>query len=181
MAGGALFLQVRAKQAAGGALLDAVRSIVDRAASAGALVVVNDRADVARLAGAQGVHVGQTDLAPRAVRAIVGLEAIVGLSTHTPEQYGRAVLEPIDYVAIGPAFGTTTKDTGHEAVGLDGIRSAASVAGRHDLPLVAIGGITLNRAPSVIEAGARAVAVISDLLVTGDPATRVRDYLRALK
>jgi thiamine-phosphate pyrophosphorylase len=83
-------------------------------------------------------------------------------------------------VAIGPVFGTATKDTGYEAVGLSMVRDAAAVASRQGLPVVAIGGITLERAAAVIDAGAGAVAVISDLLSTGDPASRVRDYLRRL-
>jgi thiamine-phosphate pyrophosphorylase len=143
---------------------------------ADAEVVVNDRADIARLAGADGVHVGQDDLAPALVRTIVGDAAIVGLSTHTPAQLTAARDAPVTYVAIGPVFATATKATGHEALGLDGVRAAAG-QGR---PLVAIGGITLERAPDVLRAGAASVAVISDLLSTGDPEGRVREYLRRL-
>lgn len=128
---------------------------------------------MARLSGAHGVHVGQDDLTPRAARLIVGESAIVGLSTHTAAQLESAADEPITYLAIGPVFGTTTKDTGHDAVGLDAVRRAAAIGP----PVVAIGGITLDRAASVIDAGASAVAVIGGLLSTGDPAARVREFL----
>ena len=178
--GGATFLQVRAKGASGAWLLDATTAVVRRAEAAGTLVVVNDRADLARLAGAGGVHVGQTDLPPAAVRAVVGPEVVVGRSTHTPGQYEAAFGEPVDYVAIGPVFATATKATGCDAVGLEGVRGAAARTQARGLPLVAIGGITLDRARSVRDGGAQSIAVISDLLATGDPAGRVREFLRAL-
>ena len=146
----------------------------------GADVIVNDRADIARLTGAAGVHVGQDDLAPRDVRRIVGEGSAVGFSTHTSAQIADALSEPISYLAVGPVFGSTTKDTGYEAVGLDRVREAATSARRLGLPTVAIGGITLDRAESVVGAGASAVAIIGDLLVGGDPARRVRAYLDRL-
>jgi thiamine-phosphate pyrophosphorylase len=123
------------------------------------------------------VHVGQEDLAPAAVRVIVGDTAIVGLSTHTTEQMDRAIREPVNYVAVGPVFGTATKATGYEPVGLEWVREAARRATVRGVPLVAIGGITLENAASVLDAGAASVAVISDLLSTGDPEARVRAYL----
>jgi len=178
--GGATLLQVRAKGASGAWLLDATTAIVRRAQTAGALVVVNDRADLARLAGAGGVHVGQTDLSPAAVRVVVGPEMLVGRSTHTPEQYEASFGEPVDYVAIGPVFATATKATGCDVVGLEGVRAAATRTAARGLPLVAIGGITLDRARSVRASGAQSIAVISDLLATGDPAGRVQQFLRAL-
>ena len=178
--GGARFLQIRAKQRDSGWLLDAAGRIIERASAADALVVVNDRADIARLSGAGGLHLGQDDLPVPAARSIVGDDVVIGLSTHTAGQLQAAVLAPVGYVAIGPVFGTATKDTGYEAVGLSMVRDAAAVASRQGLPVVAIGGITLERAAAVIDAGAGAVAVISDLLSTGDPASRVRDYLRRL-
>jgi len=128
--GGARFLQLRAKLLAGAAFLDVASAIVERARSAGAIVIVNDRADIARLAGADGVHVGQEDLAPRAVRAVVGDDAVVGFSTHTVEQLARALEEPVSYVAIGPVFPTATKATGYEAIGLDRVVDASRRAAR---------------------------------------------------
>ena len=178
--GGARFLQIRAKHAPSGWLLDLAETVVTMGRSIGALVVVNDRADVARLADASGVHLGQDDLAPAAARGIVGAECLIGLSTHTVGQLDAAVLEPIDYVAIGPVFGTVSKATGYDAVGLPLVREAAARARRRGIPLVAIGGITLDRAADVLDAGADAIAVISDLMSTGDPEVRVRDYLARL-
>ena len=149
-----------------------------------AIVIVNDRADVALLAGAAGVHVGQDDLPAGAVRAWFPRLTLVGLSTHTQAQIDAAREDAPDYVAVGPVFGTATKATGYDAVGLDLVSYAARAGGqgaaRTERPVVAIGGITLERAPRVIEAGATSVAVISDLLIGGDPARRVRDYVRVL-
>jgi thiamine-phosphate pyrophosphorylase len=147
---------------------------------AGAILIVNDRADIARLAGADGVHIGQDDLSPAAARRVVGDTLMVGLSTHTSAQIAAAVREPVSYLAIGPVFGTATKVTGYDAIGLRAVASAAASARGAGLPLVAIGGITLETAPSVIEAGASAVAVIGDLLSTGDPEARARAYLERL-
>ena len=179
--GGARLLQVRDKRASSARLLDTVRAIVERVRTAGALVIVNDRADVARLAGADGVHVGQDDLLPAHVRSVVGETAIVGLSTHTRDQFDAAVREPITYLAIGPVFGTTTKDTGYSAVGLVRVSEAAAAAAARRLPVVGIGGITLDRAPSVLAAGATSVAVASDLLVGQNPARRVREFVDRLE
>jgi thiamine-phosphate pyrophosphorylase len=178
--GGARFLQVRAKRASGRRLLELSQLVVERARTSGAVVVVNDRADIAHLSGAAGVHVGQDDLTPRAVRAILGEEPLVGLSTHTAEQIASCVREPISYLAIGPVFTTNSKDTGYSAVGLEAVGAAAALARPYGLPVVAIGGITLDRAVEVLHAGAQAVAVISDLLSTGNPEGRVREFLERL-
>lgn len=177
VAGGARFLQVRGKDLTGRDLLDVATAIVKLAAERGATVIVNDRADIAKLSGAHGVHLGQDDLAPSAVRAMLGPAAVIGRSTHTVAQIESAAREGADYLAIGPVFGTITKHTGYEAVGLRMVRIAA----RAGLPVVAIGGITLETAASVIEAGADAVAVISDLVSTGDPEGRVREYTSRLE
>jgi thiamine-phosphate pyrophosphorylase len=175
--GGARIVQVRGKRLGSGPLLDLCDTVVRLAAPYGARVIVNDRPDLARLSGAAGVHVGQDDLPPAEARAILGPDAIVGCSTHTVTQIETARTEPVSYVAIGPVFGTRTKDTGYQAVGLDLVAAAARLAAGR--PVVAIGGITLDTAASVIAAGASAVAVISDLLA-GDPAARVRAYLDRL-
>jgi thiamine-phosphate pyrophosphorylase len=105
---------------------------------------------------------------------------MVGLSTHTLDQIDRAVREPVSYVAIGPVFGTLTKRTGYEPVGLETVREAARRAAAHGLPLVAIGGITLQTAASVLAAGAASVAVIGDLLATSEPEARVRAFVERL-
>jgi thiamine-phosphate pyrophosphorylase len=124
------------------------------------------------------VHVGQEDLAPGAVRRLLGDGAIVGFSTHTVAQIEAAVREPISYLAVGPVFGTRTKDTGYEAVGLTLVREATRRAGT--LPVVAIGGITLENASSVVDAGAAAIAVIGDLLTGADPERRARAFVQRL-
>jgi thiamine-phosphate pyrophosphorylase len=146
-------------------------------------VIVNDRADIASLAGADGVHLGQDDLHPAAARRIIGGSAIIGLSTHSIEQVRLACRLPIDYLAVGPIFGSATKDAGYAAVGTELVtaaRASLSKAGV-DIPIVAIGGITLDRAEAVFRAGAASIAVISDLLSSGDPASRVREYFTVLR
>ena len=153
--------------------------MVQAAARYGASIVVNDRADLAMLAKAGGVHVGQDDLAPSDARRLLGPAALVGFSTHTVAQIEAAIREPLSYLAVGPVFGSATKDTGYSAVGVDLVSTAARVAG--SIPVVAIGGITLDTASSVLEAGATSVAVIGDLLTHGDPRARVAAYLQRLE
>jgi thiamine-phosphate pyrophosphorylase len=141
-------------------------------------VIVNDRVDLAAMSGAAGAHVGQEDIPPAAARRILGPGAVIGYSTHTTAQIEAAAREPISYLAIGPVFGTRTKDTGYESVGLEMVSQAARLA--RGIPVVAIGGVTLETAPSVLASGARAVAVIGDLLAGGRPRERVAAYLRTL-
>jgi len=168
---GVRFLQIRAKHLDSGPLLRLSRGVVAAGRPREATVVINDRADIGVLAGADGVHVGQDDLSPEAVRRIMPA-GILGLSTHSRVQFEAALLTPATYIAVGPVFGTATKDTGYAAVGLEFVRWAA---GRSDRPVVGIGGITAENAGQVLEAGATSVAVIGDLLA-GDPAERVRRY-----
>lgn len=176
LAGGARMLQIRLKSGGSGPLLALSREAVAAAKPFGALIIVNDRPDLAAIAGAAGVHVGQTDLPVEAAQAIAGAGAIVGVSTHTPDQVDEALNGPARYVAVGPVFGTDTKDTGYEPRGLELVRYAAG----RGKPVIGIGGISIDNAAAVIEAGASTVAVISDLLVAGDPENRVRVYLQAL-
>ena len=178
LAGGARWLQVRGAGVATGVLLRWCDEIVRRAGRAGVAVIVNDRVDVARMSGADGVHLGQHDLPPPAARRQLGPEAIVGLSTHTAGERDEAWSQPLTYVAVGPVYGTSTKATGYAPVGLETVRAAA--LRRPARPVVAIGGITLARAPAVVAAGAAAVAVIGDLVAGGDPEARVRAYVDAL-
>lgn len=176
--GGARLVQVRAKDVDSGPLVDACRAIVTVAHRAGAIVVVNDRADIALVAGADGVHVGQTDLTVRDVRRLLGADAIVGISTHTASQVDEAAATDATYLAVGPVFGTTTKETGYEAVGPDLVRYAATRAGGR--PVVAIGGIALDTARAVLDAGATSLAIIGDLVAHGDPEARVRAWVQAV-
>ena len=176
--GGATLVQLRAKQLGSAAFLDLADAAMRVASPYHANIIVNDRADIALMSGAAGVHVGQDDLPPSAARRLLGEAAVVGLSTHSVAQVERALREPISYVAVGPVFGTRSKDTGYAAVGLDLVASAARLAG--ELPVVAIGGINLENARTVIDAGATAVAVISDLLVSNDPRGRTKAFVQEL-
>ena len=176
--GGARVLQLRAKELPSGSLLELSDALVSMASEYRAAIIVNDRADVARLSRAHGVHVGQEDLPPTVAREQLGPAAIVGYSTHSMAQVTAAFDEPISYVAVGPVFGTSTKHTGYDAVGVDLVAAATRLAG--SIPIVAIGGVTLDNVCSAIDAGAAAVAVISDLIGSGDPEARVAAYLRAL-
>jgi thiamine-phosphate pyrophosphorylase len=158
-------VQVRAKDLSDGALLALAREAVAAARPLGALLLVNDRPDIALLAGAAGAHLGQEDLPPRDARKVLPAGAVLGLSTHEDRQVEAAAGEPLDYVAIGPVFATRTKPDAHAVVGLTGVRSARA---RTRLPLVAIGGITAENARAVIEAGADGVAVLSAVLAAVD-------------
>ena len=180
LAGGARWIQLRAKAIGSGAFLDLATAILQETNAANATLIINDRADLAALCGASGLHVGQDDLTPADARTVIGAQPILGLSTHTQQQWERAIHEPISYMAIGPVFGTGTKDTGYQAIGLATVRRAAEAAASKSLPAVAIGGITLENAASVIDAGAASVAVISDLL-NGEPEARCRALLRILE
>lgn len=180
LAGGARLLQVRAKQLPSGAFLRLVEDIAVPAREVGATLIVNDRADVARVAGL-GVHLGQGDLPAAAARVLLGHEAVVGLSTHTPAQLARALRLPVSYVAYGPVFATATKAAPDAVVGLAGVADAAAALARAGVPLVAIGGITVATAAAVRRAGAASVAVISDLLAGPEaPEDRVRRFLSVL-
>jgi thiamine-phosphate pyrophosphorylase len=172
--GGAALVQVRAKTLPDGALLGFAREALAAARAAGLRLFVNDRADVARIAGADGVHVGQEDLPPAACRTVLGAGALVGLSTHDLAQVSAAVREPIDYLAVGPVFPTRTKANPDPVVGLDLVRRARDLWSG---PLVAIGGITAANAAEVVRAGADGVAVISALLDADD----LRDAVRRLQ
>jgi len=175
-AGGARLLQIRQKSGSSAELLDVVRCAVAEAAPHQGKVIVNDRADVAAIAGAAGVHVGQFDLPVSVIREIAGADAICGLSTHTTTQVDEALAGSADYIAVGPVFRTGTKDAGYEPTGVELVRYAA----RKGKPIVAIGGVTLDRAEEVLAAGASAVAVISDLLRGSTLDARVRAFLERL-
>jgi len=175
--GGSKIVQIRAKYDSSAALLALADRIVTAARTTGGRVIVNDRADISMMAGADGVHVGQEDLSVEAVRDIVGAAAIVGLSTHTREQIDRALTTSANYIAVGPIFSTATKDTGYSARGLELIGYAAG----RGKPVVAIGGITLERAAQVVAAGASGLAVITDLLTGGDVEKRVRRFVQTLR
>jgi len=174
---GVRMLQIRTKDESSAALLAVADRIVAAGRAAGARVIVNDRPDIALMAGADGAHIGQEDLPVEAARAILGPDRVVGVSTHTRDQIDRALQTTADYVAVGPIFGTSTKNTGYSARGLELV---AYAAGRGK-PIVAIGGITLDRASEVVAAGASGLAVITDLLTGFDVEGRVLGFIRTLR
>jgi thiamine-phosphate pyrophosphorylase len=173
LAGGCRLVQLREKTMPLGDLLPLARSLARRCREVGALLIVNDRADLALAAGADGLHVGQDDLPARQARRLLRSGMILGVSTHDPEQARRAVADGADYVAVGSIFPTTTK-AGFQLVGPELIRR---VRPEVPVPLVGIGGITAENAPSVLGAGADAVAVISALCATPDPEAATRAFL----
>ena len=176
-AAGVRWLQYRDKSASARDLLETSQKLISSLSSRGSSLIVNDRPDVAALAGAAGVHVGQEDLDAEQARDVVGKEMWVGVSTHTLEQVRRAAATSADYIAVGPVFDTTSKGNPDPVVGLELIRQARQLT---DKPIVAIGGITLDRAASVIAAGADSVAVIRDVLCAVKPAEQARRYLETL-
>ena len=174
---GVRLLQYRSKAASARELLHSSQNLASLLAPRGVAFVVNDRADVAVLAGASGVHVGQEDLSVEQARGLVGDDRWVGVSTHNLEQFQSAAATSADYIAVGPVFATSTKANPDPVVGTEFIRQ---VRGMTDKPIVAIGGITLENAASVIAAGADSVAVISDILRARNLGERARQYLDLL-
>ena len=173
LAGGCRLVQLREKTMPLGDLLPLARSLARRCREVGALLIVNDRADLALAAGADGLHVGQDDLPARQARGLLPSSMILGVSTHDPEQARRAVADGADYVAVGSIFPTTTK-AGFQLVGPELIRR---VRPEVPVPLVGIGGITAENASAVLGAGADAVAVISALCAAPDPEAATRALL----
>jgi thiamine-phosphate pyrophosphorylase len=172
--GGARLVQVRNKTASAREFFEQVVAILKFAPS-DSRVIVNDRADIAFLSGASGVHLGQTDLHPHRVRKILSANQILGYSTHSARQALDSESLPVDYIAAGPVFPTSTKTDADPVIGLNGLREICSRASR---PVVAIGGITMENARDVFACGAASVAVISDLLKSSDVARRTEEWLR---
>jgi thiamine-phosphate pyrophosphorylase len=175
VAAGCTLLQYRNKSGNARVILDQARELKKYLGDSVRLII-NDRADLCLAAEFDGVHVGQEDLSPEAVRRIIGPERWLGVSTHNLEQVREADLTSADYLAIGPVFATSSKDKPDPVVGLEGVRQARRLTQK---PLVAIGGITRANAASVIEAGADSVAVISDLL--REPRKSAEEFFRILR
>ena len=175
--GGATLIQLREKHSSPREFYVEALEAVRAAHRRNIKLIINDRADIAIAAGADGVHLGQDDLPPEKARILLGPGKIIGFSTHNLEQAMEADSMPVDYLAIGPVFQTSTKDNPDPVIGLDAV---TLVSTRVSKPLVAIGGITLDRAQSVVRAGADCVAVISDLYSSGDLTGRTRQYLDIL-
>jgi thiamine-phosphate pyrophosphorylase len=175
---GVRLLQYRNKQATSAALLRDSRELAEVCAARGMTFLVNDRADVALLACADGVHVGQDDLPIEHARKVVGPLKWIGVSTHNVEQFRRAAESSADYIAFGPIFSTTSKDNPDAVVGTEMLRQVRSITSK---PIVAIGGITLERAREVIEAGADSAAVISGIMKAKKPGAQARQYREMLE
>ena len=168
---GARILQFRHKSFFSRETFETAERVVALCRAAQALFIVNDRADIARLLDA-GLHLGQDDLAPADARNVVLPESIVGFSTHNERQLRAGDAEPVDYLAIGPIFATTSKEKPDPVLGIEGSRSLRPLTQK---PLVAIGGITRETAPAVLDAGADSVAIIGDLY----PAPCTKSSLRS--
>src|SRR5579859_1573417 len=175
---GVRLLQYRNKSTPTRQYLDSSRELAEALRPRGMTFLVNDRPDVAFLAGASGVHVGQEDLDVEQARSVAGQEKLVGVSTHNLEQFNKAAASTADYIAVGPLFSTTSKANPDPVVGLAFLRR---VRGLTDKPIVGIGGISLDSAKSVIEAGADSVAVISGVLSAPNPSQSARQYLEVLE
>jgi thiamine-phosphate pyrophosphorylase len=157
--GGAQFLQYRHKEFWSRDVVAEAERVGELCRTRGALFIVNDRADYAKMLGA-GLHLGQDDLPPRAARELLGPDAVIGYSTHNATQLAAAASEPVDYVAIGPIFGTSSKRNPDPVVGVGNLHGWRAMVPQ---PLVAIGGIARSNAKDVWDAGADLVAVIGDL------------------
>lgn len=173
----AAVLQWRFKGLSDAEALEGARELRVATRDAGVLFFVNDRPDIARMVEADGVHVGQEDLDPADVRLLLP-KALVGVSTHDPRQFEAALESPADYIAVGPVFGTTTKANPDPVVGVDFVSRAAS---RTTRPIVAIGGLGASNIESVVRAGARGLAVISEVMKAADPGVASRALARQIR
>ena len=173
--GGARILQFRHKAFWSRNIFADLQRVGALCRDAGALLVVNDRADIARLAGA-ALHLGQDDLTPGDARRVVDSGTIIGFSTHNEHQFREALMEPVDYVALGPIFGTSSKLHADPVVGLEELRRLRPLTER---PMVAIGGITRENGLAALGAGADSLAVIGDLFTgDGNLRERVEEWIR---
>lgn len=177
LSAGVKIIQFRDKQASSRELFESGGELLKRVRHARGIFIMNDRPDIARVLDADGVHVGQEDVPVHLVRKVVGAGKWVGCSTHNLRQLTEADQSSADYVAIGPIFSTTSKENPSPTLGLDGLRMARAVTSK---PLVAIGGITLENAAEVLNAGADSLAVIGDLMHAPDVAARAQEFLKVL-
>ena len=173
--GGAGILQFRHKGHWSREIYAVAEGVARLSREAGAQFIVNDRADFAMLLGA-GLHVGQDDLAPRDARKLIGSEAVIGYSSHNAGQLCAAAGEPVDYVALGPIFGTSSKLNPDPVVGVAELRRCRALV---EKPLVAIGGITMENAAVVLEAGADSLAILSAMLPESVSAKCLREHMEA--
>lgn len=177
--GGIRLAQLREKHLSPREFFDEAQAALRVARDYDCTLIINDRVDIALATGAGGVHLGQNDIPPSSARKVLGSSRLIGYSTHTPEQMQAATSLPIDYIAYGPIFNTRSKEDPDKLVGLEGLRSACEVM--TDLPVVAIGGISISNALDVIDAGAGSLAVISALLCVPDEIEAcTREFLKTV-
>jgi thiamine-phosphate pyrophosphorylase len=176
-AGGVDVVQLRDKLLADDELVSVAHALRALCVRLDVLFIVNDRPGVALESGADGVHVGQDDLEVEQARQVIGPDRWVGVSTHNLEQFQKAVASSADYIAVGPIFQTSSKVNPDPVVGTELLRRVRALTLK---PIVAIGGITLERAGDVLAAGADSVAVISDILKAQNPAGMAREFIRRL-
>jgi thiamine-phosphate pyrophosphorylase len=175
---GVRLIQYRNKRASGRELFETSSELAEYLNPLGVQFIVNDRVDVAALAGAGGVHEGQDDLGVEQARQVMGEGKWVGISTHNPGQFRSALETSAEYIAVGPIFATGSKENPDPVVGVGFVREARAMT---DKPIVAIGGITLEQAAEVIEAGADSVAIIGDILGAENVGKRARQYVDFLE
>jgi thiamine-phosphate pyrophosphorylase len=175
---GVRLIQYRNKRASGRELFETSSELAEYLNPLEVQFIVNDRVDVAALAGAGGVHVGQDDLGVEQARQVMGEGKWVGISTHNPGQFRSALETSAEYIAVGPIFATGSKENPDPVVGVGFVREARAMT---DKPIVAIGGITLEQAAEVIEAGADSVAIIGDILGAENVGKRARQYVDLLE
>ncbi len=182
ISGGARILQLRAKELQVRDLMEVSLCVKEVTQRAAVTFIINDRVDVALLTGADGVHLGQEDIPLKDARSLLGPDAIIGVSTHNPEEAIEAALAGADYISLGPLFPTKTKEDAHPVRGLAILRAVAKAvkeaAPGKDIPIVAIGGITEETAPEAIASGAAACAVISDILEANDIGAKVASLIK---
>ena len=185
ISGGARVLQLRAKGLGARALMETALLIKEITERTGAALIINDRVDVALMTGAAGVHLGQEDIGLEDARTLLGPGAVIGISTHNPEEALRAARAGADYISLGPVFATSTKADARSVRGLEMLgqvaRAVKEAAPEKDIPIVAIGGITEENVQKVLATGATSCAVISDILRAGDIRRKVASIIHAIE
>lgn len=178
ISGGVTLVQLRDPDASTRSLIATAEALLDVLRPHGIPLIINDRVDVALAVGAEGVHVGQSDMPTDKVRALIGPDRILGLSTSTFAQVAGGDLGPADYLGIGPLFATPTKTNASTPIGFDGL---AELVARAPLPVVAIGGIKPEHVERALAAGADGVSVVSAIMAAEDPAQAARDFAERIE
>lgn len=179
VAGGAEMIQLRDKYSSPKDFYESTLAVMNFAKGKNVKIIINDRVDIALAVKADGVHLGQDDFPISNARQILGNQAIIGFSTHSIDQAIDAAKLPLDYIAIGPVFTTSTKENPDKVVGLEGLKAVKNAIG--DFPLVAIGGIDFDKSREVLDSGADSLAIISGLLQNPDSITQItREFVKHL-